>query len=529
MTLTTEATSEIESAVPPGPSEDSRAAIRAAQNREMLLLVAASLLATIPVWLASFPPMVDLPEHAAQIALLHNLHTPGFPFANLFWVNWFTPYLLGYMLVYALTPLLGIVTATKFVIAVAVAAVPVVTALLAKETGADRYWALLTIPAMYGFSYSWGFLNFLVATPIGLLFLVMFMRHTRKPSLRSSAYVALFSILLFFSHALTYLLFGAIAGLYALLETGRLRKAVTTAAPVIAAVPLAFVWYLRTMAGAGAKDPVVWDLSWFSSADPHIWGGRISGFFPRLLGLWSPLFCVFFGIALVVLPFLAGVRLSRRLAVWAPLAVCVGVMLFGPTGGHSGWALSQRFAVFALPFFVIGLNKSPVSRPAWRAVTVFLLLAWITILISVTVRYDAEAKGFKQILAAMQPNQRVLSLMFIQHMKGSPAPVFVHFPAWYSATKQGVVDMNFAVFPVALVRYGPAVPTPNPTVSEWHPDTFQWDEWRGGTYRYFVVHAPVDLGYRLFGWAPCPVSLVARSGNWWLYEKDPQCAPSEGH
>ncbi len=204
MTLTTEAASEIQNAVSHGRSEASSPAIRGAQKREMLLLIAASLLATIPVWMASFPPMVDLPEHAAQIALLRNLHNPGFPFANLFWVNWFTPYLLGYMLVYTFTPLLGIVTATKFVVAVAVAAVPVATALLARETGADRYWALLTIPAMYGFSYSWGFLNFLVAAPIGLLFLAMFMRHTRKPSLRSSAYVALFSILLFFSHALTY-------------------------------------------------------------------------------------------------------------------------------------------------------------------------------------------------------------------------------------------------------------------------------------------------------------------------------------
>lgn len=525
MTLTTEAVSEIQNAV---RSEDSRPAISAAR-REMLLLIAASLLATIPVWLASFPPMVDLPEHAAQIALLHNLHNPGFRFADLFWVNWFTPYLLGYILVYAFTPLLGIVTATKLVVAVAVAAVPVATALLARETGADRYWALLTIPAMYGFSYGWGFLNFLVAAPIGLLFLVMFMRHTRKPSLRGSAYVALFSILLFFSHALTYLLLGAIAGSYALLETGRLRKAATAVAPVSAAVPLAMLWYFRTMADSGTKDPVVWGLNWFSTADPHTWGGRVSGFFPRLLGLWSPLFCLLFGLALVALPFLAGARLSRRLGVWAPLAVCVGVMLFGPTGGHSGWALSQRFAVFALPFFVIGLDKSPVRRPVWRAATVFLLLAWITILISITVRYDAEAKGFKQILAAMQPNERVLSLMFVQHMKGSPAPVFVHYPAWYSATKQGVVDMNFAVFPVALVRYGPAVPSPNPTVSEWHPDTFRWEEWRGGTYRYFVVHAPVDLGYRLFGWAPCPVSLIAHSDNWWLYEKDPQCAPSESH
>ena len=467
--------------------------------------------------------MVDLPEHAAQVALLRNLHNPGFQFSELFWVNWFTPYLLGYLLVYVLTPLLGIVTATKIVVAVAIAAVPVATAVLAKETGADCYWALLTVPAIYGFSYSWGFLNFLVATPLGLLFLVLFLRHTRKPSLRSSVYVALFSILLFFSHALMYLFFGVVAGVFALLETSSIRKAAIAVSPVAAAFPPAFLWYQRTKADPGTQDPVVWDLSWISSTDPHTWGGRLTGFFPRLIGLRSPLVCVLFGIALFALPFLAGVRLSRRLAIWAPLAICVGVILFGPTGGHSGWALSQRFAVFALPFFVIGLEKCPASRPAWRAAAVFLLLAWTSILISVTMRYEAEAKGFMQILAAMKPNERALSLIFIQHTQASPAPVFVHFPAWYAATKQGVVDMNFAAFPVALVRYKPTLPSPNPPVSEWHPDTFHWEGWHGGMYRYFVVHAPVDLGYRLFGWAPCPVSLLTRSGNWWLYEKDPGC------
>jgi len=522
-----EVTSDIRTVIPHGRSGESLPALVTAPKREMLLLVVASLLATIPVWVASFPPMVDLPEHAAQVELLSNLHNPGFRFAGLFWVNWFTPYLFGYMLVYALTPLFGIVTACKIVVALALAALPLATAVVMRETGADYYWALLTIPALYGFSYNWGFLNFLVATPAGLLFLALVMRHTRKPTPRSVASLALFSILLFFSHALIYVFFGVIACVYVMLQTGNLRKAVVAVSPTAAAVPLAVLWYLRTKANPGVQDPVFWNLGWITSRDAHTWGGRLTGFFPCLLGLWPAFFSLLFGIALFALPFLAGVRLSKRLSVWAPLAVCMATIFFAPTGGHSGWALAQRFTVFALPFFAIGLQKSPVSRPAWRAATIFLLLAWMSVIISATVRYDVEVRGFKQILSAMEPNQRVLSLMFLQDTKTSPAPVFVHFPAWYSATKQGVVDMNFAVFPVALVRYGPSVPPQNPIVSEWHPQTFRWAEWRGGMYRYFVVHAPVDLGYRLFGWAPCPVRLVAHSDNWWLYEKDPQCSSAE--
>jgi hypothetical protein len=504
-----------------------REPLGAQSDRTLVLVIIASLLATIPIWLTSFPPMVDLPEHAAQVGLLRSLHNPSFGFSELFWVNWFTPYLFGYILVYALTPLFGIVAASKLVVAAAVAAVPIATAMLADETGADPYWALLTIPAMYGYSYSWGFLNFLVATPVGLLFLLLFIRRVRKPTLRNGVCLGLFSIVLFFCHALTYLFLATIAVLYALLETGRLRKAIIVAIPVITAIPIAFLWYLRTSADPSAQDPIVWGLNWFSTSDPHTWGGRLTGFFPRLLGLWSPLFCLIFGIALFALPFLAGARPSKRWAVWVPLSVCVAVMLFGPTGGHSGWALSQRFAIFALPFFVLGMERSSTSRPAWRAAPVFILLAWICVLISVTENYEIEAKGFTQILSAMQPNQRALSLMFLQNTKASPAPVFLHLPAWYSATKQGVVDMSFAVFPVALVRYRPTLPSQDRSVSEWRPETFEWETWHGDLYRYFVVHATVDLGPRLFGRAPCPVSLVTRSDNWWLYEKDPQCTSGE--
>lgn len=315
---------------------NSSPAASSTQKHEILLLLIASVIATIPVWLPTFPAMVDLPLHASQVALLRNLHDPGFPFAGLFWVNWFTPYLFGYVLVYGLTPLFGIVTACKIVVALSVAALPVATAVLMRETGADCYWALLTLPAMYGFSYNWGFLNFLVATPIGLLFLAFFMRHIRKPTVRSAAGVALLSIVLFFSHALIYLFFGFIACVYALLETGSLRKAVVTVSPIAAALPLTVLWYLRTKSDPAAQDPVFWDLNWITTLDPHTWGGRVTGFFPRLLGVWPPVLCLVLGVALFVLPFLAGVRLTKRPAVWAPLVICFATILLAPTGGHSG-------------------------------------------------------------------------------------------------------------------------------------------------------------------------------------------------
>ncbi|MGA3128948.1 MAG: hypothetical protein ABSD13_19815 [Candidatus Korobacteraceae bacterium] len=275
----------------------------------MLLLLAASLLATTPVWLASFPPMVDLPEHAAQIALLRNLHDPSFPFAELFWVNWFTPYLLGYMLVYALAPVFGIVVACKLIIALALIGLPLATAVLMRETGADPYWALLAIPGMYGFSFTWGFLNFMVATPLGLLFLAYVIRNARRPTLRSSLLLGVFAVLLFFCHALICLFFLAIAAVYVVVETKSLRRAALVFIPVLAVLPVILAWYLRTSKGnSGIEQGLVWDLGWTSSPDPQALGGRITGFFPRLLGLRPANLCLALGVPLFILPFLAGMR-----------------------------------------------------------------------------------------------------------------------------------------------------------------------------------------------------------------------------
>ena len=136
----------------PDAAASARPLAMSTSRRDWLILLAASILATIPVWIPTFPPMTDLPQHGAQIALLREmLHPQQFAFAGDFDINWFTPYLFGYMLAYVLVPLIGIVAAIKTVVSLALVALPLSTALIMRETGTDRRWALLAIPAMYGF------------------------------------------------------------------------------------------------------------------------------------------------------------------------------------------------------------------------------------------------------------------------------------------------------------------------------------------------------------------------------------------
>ena len=265
---------------------DPMAAPRPSRRRTCLLLAFAGVCAALPVWVAHYPPMVDLPQHAQQVALFRELHDPGFRFAHMFEVDWFTPYLIGYALLYALTPLFGILTACKLVVTAALAAIPPATGLLIDEIGGDAFWAVLVTPGLLGCVYYWGFLNFLVAAPLGILFLWMWMRRMRDPTPGSAAAIAVLVNLLFFCHALACAFCMIIAAGWLLLRTRRLRDVLRIGFPLITVLPLAAQWVFNSSSHPYASPTVVgWDLGWFTPADSASMDGRLLGFFPRLFGL----------------------------------------------------------------------------------------------------------------------------------------------------------------------------------------------------------------------------------------------------
>ena len=72
----------------------------------------ACLLCGLPVLLSTYPPMVDVPQHAAQImSLKAMLFGDNWAFSDLFEIKPFTPYWLGYGIAMALSVPFGIVMA----------------------------------------------------------------------------------------------------------------------------------------------------------------------------------------------------------------------------------------------------------------------------------------------------------------------------------------------------------------------------------------------------------------------------------
>src|SRR5688500_7669632 len=141
-----------------------------------------------------------MPQQAAQIAALREIWQGNEAFTQLFEVNWFTPYLLGYLLLYALSLVVPIAVATQIVVSLSVLAMPLLTVQLLRAAGADERWKWLSIPGSFSFAFYWGFLSFLVAAPLALLFWIQTIRFVNAPSVKRGVMIALFSIFLFFSH-----------------------------------------------------------------------------------------------------------------------------------------------------------------------------------------------------------------------------------------------------------------------------------------------------------------------------------------
>lgn len=480
--------------------------------------------------------------------MLRELSRPAFPYRDLFEVNWFTPYLFGYVLVYGLGALIGIVAACKLVVALSIAGLPVATAVLLVETGGDPFWALLAVPAMYGFNYQWGFLNFLVAIPLGLLFLALVFRVLRAPSRAGWIQIGVAINALFFCHAMIAIACGAAAALVIVVRSrGLARRSVWSRLASVASVaPLMVIWGSLTSEHPDARQPIGWDLGWLRSTDDYYsstaaWAhhglgwGRLAGIFPRALGTRPSAALYGFGALLMLAPLLCGARPRRDAACWIPLGICGLILFLAPSSTFGAYYIAERFAVFVLPFYGLVLSgptgASSVSLrertvPAMRATLAMLLLlaVWMTTVVSRTVAYEREADGFTQVLARLQPGERVMSFPFERDSAVSIAPVFLHYPAWYGALRGGLVDPSLAVHHVELVRY-----TADAVIGlrfwgfEFEPENFDWDYFGAPLFRYFVAREATNPAPHMFEDVPCIPHLIAHAGHWWAYENPPGC------
>jgi len=507
------------------------------------VFVLTVLLAGAMFWAAPRLPMVDLPQHAAQVMALRDLLTHHSAWQAMLRTNLFTPYLVGYALTLPLTFIMPAAAAVKVVLMLAFFGLVAACVALRKELGGDDRLDWLFIPGFFGFAFKWGFMTFLVASPFGVLFLLLALRYAKQPTPSAGLLMFGAGILVFFCHGLVFLFAAAIGGGFLLARQlrGGLPRLCATAAPFIALAAWAVIYNkLENHANAAMR---VSDAAngggWNAERLTHfVLYVCASGLRPDWM--FMPMLAV-----MIAAPWLMGARFNLRSpAALVPLAAILAVWALVPermfpTTFHTSLPAAgtffqasfvyQRFALFLLPFYALAFRRPNIggrsaAAPRRDEVVQALMACGCLVFIGVTAarfhRFGRESADFDTVSAAAKPGQRAIGLVFdTASPEAMNSMAYMHFPLWYEAEKGGWVDFNFAWFHTAVVQYKPEALPPVEIGFEWDLASFNWNDPRYAGYRYFFVRRADPLPASYFANPASKVVLVKSAGEWKLYER----------
>ena len=524
----------IASALVPGLPSPRLAGPGKGDRRFWAAFAACAAAALVPLWSVRYLPMADLPQHAAQVSIWLHLDDPVMGFE----VHWFVPYLVPYLVPLAIARWVGIVVAMKVLVTLAVLGLPLATLRLVLRRGGDPWWALWGFPLAFGMSFYWGFVSFIAAAPLGILFVEEGDAYAAAPTWRRGLGVGALGLILFFSPRVVLL---AAAGIYrrrrrvvvlwivALLAVIRARAAgrwLVRLGPLAPAAATGLAWILT----AAGKDERLRSWEWNLGATRLTMLPQYLFDAPPSMEITVPDIdhgAVALTVALVAALLLWRPRLSRSVADWAPFALVAAAFLAGPSLGFNGFFLAERFSIFLVPFAFAALRDEPSpNRRLARVLTFAAAAGWMAVLAVRFAAFDQEdLRPAERVWRQMEPNRRFTTLVYQPHSKAVRGPLLLcHVAAWAQAERGGVLDTSFTRYVNLPVQYRPGREPPHSDALEADPRRFDWKT--DGTADYFLVQSPPQ-GYVLER-APVPLVLVARDGDWRLFRRLPTVGPGEG-
>jgi hypothetical protein len=488
-------------------------------------------------WLAPRPPLIDLPQHAGQVALLHDLVMGVSPWTSIFKINLMTPYLIGYGLAFPLSFIMPVGMALKVILSVAYTAFVLLGSRLRANFGADPRLDWLFFPAFFGFAYTWGFYTFLASTPVVLLFLLTIDRYAVMPTLRRGIVATLVGLFLLLSHGLAFVFGTIVAGvLYTVRVHGGgqwMKRWLLGVWPMfIPGVACIIYYFVTTKAQAQywayGTLPNAYNLSIMRA--PRLLINSIGDYYNPQIVLGIA------GLMMVAAPWVLGLRLNWRNPAALVMVIVVGIIEFlVPSTIISTAYIYERFALFAFPAYALAFAASYVWQPAGTdaaaaarpaphngALRMALLVAGVWIALGYHSmemwKFGQESKDFEPVLAAMEPGQRALELTFTNRSDAADLDQpYRHYASWYQSEKHGLVDFNFGWFPPQIVRFRL---DKLPQVKEnFRAASFTPKKTALEPYRYIIARSVKPLKADLFAGAACAPTMVINSGTWTLFDR----------
>jgi hypothetical protein len=487
------------------------------QRFDLRLLSLFVALAAVLAWVFfhfEYLPMVDLPQHVAALSEWVHLHDPSYGFADQFELNWYTPYLLSYLLARPFVALLGVAGALKLVVLLSVLGTAAAYWWLLRTVRQDEWLCLLGIPLSFGFSFYFGFTNFLIGTPCMLAAIVLALKYAENPSAKVGVPYDVVLGTTFLAHVIAFAISSACAFALTARKIRGWRGLLRDYWPLLGGALFVLPWI-----PGFANSPDI-------SAHPEQWSLGIG----RLYALPSTLFASSgadrvahrLGLAVLVLVALSLGVPSRRWGRYGLLALGLVAYFVLPFELRGVSFLFERFAALLIPGLILAASGARALLPSWlrRPAIVLFSAGWLWIFGHRMQQFNLEAGNFPAIIEQLPPRQRIRPLIYENRSAAFPgAPLFLHFPAYYQAAKGGYLGYSFARYYTCFVRYQPAVDIGMGEDMEWNPSRFNAAV-EVPMYDYFIARASWDVYEELFRNSPLPVKLELHSGPWWIYRAE---------
>jgi hypothetical protein len=374
-----------------------------------------------PLFLTEMPPLLDYPNHLARMEILCRL--PGdADLAKIYGTNWRIVPNIGIDLTMpAVTYVLPLMASGKIFVALAlILPLAGVIALHRAVFQTASYWPLAAGLVAYNRLFFSGFLNFLIGVGLALLAAALWIAWRERPAWQRVGSAVMAAVVIFFCHLIAVAFYGLLLLAVELVRFWWMRRLGRGTVAPLASVMVPFVipaiLYLRTpisggdtSGGHGVIDALK-HYYWALAAGPP--GLKLYGLmgpfltYNRLLDAAA---------AVLVLAVLALFALQRRLTISPPLVGAPALLLIAyPLVPfflmQTAW-VDQRMPILA--GFVLFAGTWPRVRSGrtarlMLAAFAVAILARTFVIGEVWSVHDAQIADFRQVIAPVQPGDRVL-------------------------------------------------------------------------------------------------------------------------
>ncbi len=476
----------------------------------VLLATVCCLLVAVPFVSVRFPPITDLPQHLAQIRLLHDaIANPD----SVYRVQWLTPYILSYVPLTIAWQLSPSESAGRIAMVSLALLWTVAIHWLAFKRKRPAAAAVLASALFFNHTTYWGFYSFEMGVPIFVLWFLLTSRpESRQFRRRDIPLLLVLALLLYLSHALWLAAGTAWFILRCVVIRVPPRTALAQLASFSPVLVMAAIWYPR-LAASGFSSPTRWiatpssrlSFSWLMNATLGGLEGPAEYVAALALVGWVGLGAYHHRGQLHTL-------IDRDLGLAA--AMFFGLALLLPTVHQNTIAFGSRWMPVAAVCMLLAIPAPAWERGVRNAVALTALAAFVIVTASAWITFELnEYSGLPESLEALPANQRVIGLDYVRTsaiVKGRP---FLQGFAYAQVVRGGELNFSFAQFaPMAVVYRAPRRP-PWTSGIEWRAERVKPSDF--GYFDYALVNADRPLHATLT--ALPDLHPVTAEGRWRLY------------